>query len=501
MNHMIKLIYLALLLPALLLAQPSTESTISTLQEMETLWQFSKEASSKYNPNMSYGGTMDEITKAYQDSLARYRELESKDLKHLNETMSQFEKDYGNSEKEIDANIIKSLGQAPKRRASFMWAAIKKVQNQLNTYPQVIAGQLLQASKRDLGMVKRLSAKIRDKKFDQIKSQLEIALEFDAKNTEAKQLLDQIDGLKSEEMAAVNKKIDEAKWLPHSAHFNGPGNPEKLTAAVEKFLEIDDEGQRHDSIIAVRISGDWRVADKTITGAPLTYGLPVHVAYRMKSDENTASVASFTMVTRDNEKQPPFKTQWVGDGWRVRVATIEATTGIDARSGSSEGSSGISQLFTLILSIALIISGLIAATPLLKEKVAAIGNVLDILAPLRGLVGVITFGIGSVFFILATLSLSPFANIIPQATAALIGLLLGLELMVKQNVHIDATENMNEAAQKAEQLANASAQKAQDLLKQNQDRIQKLQQFQIPIGVSAIVLGIVHLLMGNALLF
>ncbi|MGV6853196.1 MAG: hypothetical protein ACWA5R_13595 [bacterium] len=66
-----QLIILALLIPALFLAQPSAEETAHTLQKMKSLWQFSKTAAREFDSNKGFGGSMESIIKAYQDSLRK----------------------------------------------------------------------------------------------------------------------------------------------------------------------------------------------------------------------------------------------------------------------------------------------------------------------------------------------------------------------------------------------------------------------------------------------
>jgi len=356
-----------------------------------------------------------------------------------------------------------------------------------------------------------------------------MALEYNPDNKEAKDLLKSLSGMKDKELSAVEKKIDEAEWNPHSAKFNGPGNPNSLASAVEKFLEIDDKGKRVDSILAVRISGDWRVADKSILGTPLTYGLPVHVAYRIKKDSKTAKVLSLTIITRDEKKAPPFKTYWVGDSWRVRTHKIK---------GGSSGGPNI--IFRLLLVAVLFLSGIIAINPFIKQKAPGFAEILETFHPLRGMIGVVTLVVGAVLFIFGIFH--PFSDILPQSAAMLVGLFLGLEILLKKKIPEMAppppvtqappppppsvtstpppappaeegpppvpppappsdSHGFNDAAHKAGQFASASAHKAQELLHKNEQRIRSLEKFQVPIGFTCLALSFLHLVMGGVVLF
>jgi hypothetical protein len=89
--------------------------------------------------------------------------------------------------------------------------------------------------------------------------------------------------------------------------------------------------------------------------------------------------------------------------------------------------------------------------------------------------------------------LSPMSNILPVAAAIISGLYLGMELLLKKP-SVAATDRMNEQA-------GAAVDKAQDMLKKNADKIKMLEAQQVPIGLACIVLGILHIVIGNMMFF
>ncbi len=103
--------------------------------------------------------------------------------------------------------------------------------------------------------------------------------------------------------------LDKGRWNPHSSKFEGPGNANKLAESALKWFENDSGWSKGKAPVAVRINGDWRVADKNLLGNPLSWGLPIEAAFIRHKDRDSkldvAWVYSLTIVTRDAEKNRP----------------------------------------------------------------------------------------------------------------------------------------------------------------------------------------------------
>jgi len=161
--------------------------------------------------------------------------------------------------------------------------------------------------------------------------------------------------------------------------------------------------------------------------------------------------------------------------------------------GGSAGSTGlIGTLFWLGLAFGNIVAGMLAAAPLLKQKLPQLNKVYEKLTPLSNIIGVIVLAIGALSLLGAVLQLFMlrfviFSNILPQIAAIAVGLFLGKELLLKK-------PNLSDKAGEA-------AEKAQELLRKYDDKIKMLEMYQIPLGLSCIVIGLLHLLISNAPLF
>jgi len=160
----------------------------------------------------------------------------------------------------------------------------------------------------------------------------------------------------------------------------------------------------------------------------------------------------------------------------------------------------IGSLLWLVLGLANIVAGLLAAAPLLAVKAPQLKTVYEKLTPFRNVVGVATLVIGLASFVWALLHLAPLSSILPQASALVVGVFLGKELLMRKPALAEASAASGAAAQKAAAAADAAAAKAQELLVKYQSKVALLDLYQVPIGIACMVLGVLHLLMGGAAL-
>ena len=80
-------------------------------------------------------------------------------------------------------------------------------------------------------------------------------------------------------------------------------------------------------MLAVVITGPWRVFKKNILHEPIQYGLPVITAVQLDSEkaDNLARVYILTMLTAEHKgvkPEPPFIGSAVGDSYYIRPSTV-----------------------------------------------------------------------------------------------------------------------------------------------------------------------------------
>ncbi|MBN2381394.1 hypothetical protein JXQ70_00790 [bacterium] len=324
-----------------------------------------------------------------------------------------------------------------------------------------------------------------------------------------------------EARAAFEKNLnsEEMRWPGNNPAWSGEGDPDALCAAAMAFLRAHPD-QRGDAYrgdtgepLAVSLAGqDWEVYKKApLTEQPTQFSLDFHVAFASLKDSRMAYTYRFSFYTKEEagvKKAPPFfyanpHLYAHYTMLRENIPQDKSTGGLSRR--PTRGFFGL--VFRLLLSLGLIGGGLLAAASFLRDKVPALSSVLNTLVRSRSGVGIGLLIIGLLCFLRAlVLFFAPLTDLLPQAMAMILGVMLGLDILIKKST--SDTESVDEQAQgkenpvdQAMDRARDAARKAQDLLVEHQARIRKLEQRQVPLGLAAIALGLIHLLAGGLWLF
>jgi len=440
--------------------------------------------------NSNFSRNSDYIEKKLPEMVENYLEFADDDFEDIVDFLKSFQKKYGVNSDNVSKNLKKSLGKSPDSQSIWDYRTLIENVNKMKAFPKEMTETIIETVKQEERLFNFVTDTAVIRTYDRIKLMLKLAEKLTPDNKEIDTLADEIDNKMKKTQKAREKAINERTWEDHSNRFQGPGDPDKLARIAMKFLENNmGKDNKKVDILSLRIAGDWRVGEKNVLGQPINYALLVHVAFENKKDSSLATVMSLSVVTREAKPEPPFKTYWVGDSWKIKKSKVKTL-----------GSSGPNPLFRLVLSFMLILAGLLAASSLFRKKIPAMSQILDELGAFRAVLGVITLSVGALFFVLNLFS--PFSDILPQLAAITVGLLLGLELLVKPwNKKIADKSIENEKLKKAGQAVEDAAEKAQELLRKNADKIKKLETFQVPIGITSIVLGLFHLLVGGFIFF
>ncbi|RLD10262.1 MAG: hypothetical protein DRI44_06485 [Chlamydiae bacterium] len=415
----------------------------------------------------------------------------------LEKQLNSFTENYGKTSSEINEkmkSIVKN-GEHPSTPAGNIYENLKKFMNNVEQAKIDKSDVLVQDAKNIQRTIDTYPAQANQQNYDKLKQALDFAIKFNPKNEKAKDMLSKIDEQRKEKFAAFDKKINDAKWPGNYKNFAGPGNPNELAAIALEYFK-NDKGwgankKNKEHCLAVAIRGDWGSHKKNLLGQTVQWYLPVYLAvYSDKSkDKTVARVFELSLLTKEEpnvKKSPPFTGITVGNIWKIKRKNVP-------EGGSSDGNTGlINTLFWLGLALGNIIAGILAAAPLLKQKIPHLNKVYNKLTPLSNIIGVIVLAIGTLSLLGAVAQLFMlrfviFSNILPQLAAMAVGLFLGKELLLKK-------PNLPDKAGK-------TAEKAQELLKKYDDKIRLLEMYQIPLGLSCIVIGLLHLLISNAPLF
>lgn len=395
----------------------------------------------------------------------------------VREELASFKSSYGSDRDAIQASITRIMGgqaldvpQSPQ----FLVDQLDRGLNALIETRALMVAQLVAIGGRN-SQADNPDAERREAAFARARQCLEMALQIDPGNAEAEKMLA---GLGAGAGAASDKaeaRLDAETWEDHSDRFQGPGKVASLAASAEEWLAGDAGWTKDKDILAVRINGDWLVAETDLMDRPTAWGLPIEAAFIRHSDRDAdrdvAWVYRLTMVTRENEKAAPWKAARVGSNRQMRASKIDVAE-----------SDGPNMIFRLLLALALLSSGLLLVGPFVTSKVPALGSLYKLLVPLRPLIGVATLVIGAILLVLGILS--PISDILPQAAAIVAGLFLGIELLLKKRSD-----------------SGAAVEKAQELLASQAGNIKKVEKVQVPLGVACLVLALIHLFAAQVTLF
>jgi len=310
--------------------------------------------------------------------------------------------------------------------------------------------------------------------------------------------------------------LKDLKWPGHNPEFSGPGDPEKLAAAALEYLrnadhwskpEYDDE---HIPIAACVTATGWGV-NKTVplTGEPTQYRLQMFVAFKGTKDPDIAYGYHMYFYTAEEagiEKAPPFR--YANSYANLKMLMDNVPKGGGGPSADT-GTAGL--LLRLILGLTLLVAGLVAATPMIKEKTIIkekakwLPGICDRLTPLRTQIGVTVLVVGMVCFLKTLVfDFAPLVDLFPQLVAVLLGGVLSKELLFRakpaQVTSVIAEGSATGVAHMVE-LARDEAHKVSqftvDILQAQQDRVAWLEQHQVNLGLLALAAGLIHLLLGG----
>ena len=483
-----------------LIAAPTSEEAVKDWKNINEAYDSVSGIVDSYNSSCIYND--------FENNLVAIQEVEKEKLPKIKSLLDSFGKKYGTTAGAIDnnmRNLIKDAkAQNPNLRSSgYLYETLKKFADNVTAIRENTGKQILKNAEGTLDKMSFFTESIRAKKYAEVKKQLELALKYDPNNKEIKEKLDGIDKKAKDAQKQIEKGRDEAKWPEPFKNFAGPGNQKKLEALALNFLKNDRDWGGDDKkkveILNVRIKGNWWSVEKNILGQTTQWGLPVFAAIASgKSINENVTVCSISMVTSDNKKEPPFVGVTVGDSWVMRRKNLPGGGG-----GSASESGFFGTIFWLALVFGNILAGLIAAAPLLKQKVPQLNALYEKITPVANIIGVAILAVGVLSLLGAVLQLFLLrfvilSNILPQISAIAVGLFLGKELLMKKpKLENISKVSDSDAAKKAEEVAEKTTLKAQELLTKYDDKIALLEKYQVKIGLVCIIIGVLHLFLSN----
>ena len=293
-----------------------------------------------------------------------------------------------------------------------------------------------------------------------------------------------------ESEAVLKKAMAELKWPGRNPDFQGPGNPDFLASEALKLLrkmkadgrkwskpEYDDE---HIPAAACVIGSHWEVSkEEPITKRPLQYSLKFFVAFKGTKSSDIAygyNMYFYTQETSKAEMSPPFYYCNSEQYAKYKMLMKNVPAG-----GGSAPSGFFGVVYRLLLSLLLIGGGIVAWNQFLRERVPRLSPLYDALTENKAILGYALMLVGILDLLrTAILSLSPLADILPQLAALALGLTM---------VSVESLE---------EKIGN---EKAKGVLSRVRVLAAVLEPRRETIGRIALALGLIHLVVGGAVLF
>ena len=260
-------------------------------------------------------------------------QFEKSDLAGVKEAMATFGGKYGTTEDAIDEKA-KSMGyENSYYRASFAYTELEKgIANVAKTRTVMADDLVRRAEEMKTHTAKGIHDFARLEQHGRIRAWGEMAARYDADNPRVKAFNDGVDAWVKADAKALYDKIDKASFPKQAA--DAPKDAKKLAKEAVAFLQKEEEklaaekGKEVSQVLAVVVTGPWRVFKKNILGEPIQYNLPIATAVQTKSEKgkDLARVYLSTMLTQEMKgvkMAPPYLGATVGDSYYIRPSAIK----------------------------------------------------------------------------------------------------------------------------------------------------------------------------------
>ena len=266
-----------------------------------------------------------------KELLTQIEHFEKNDLDKINGKMKTIAQKYGSKREEIDQKAD-AKGYSGQGRASFPYTALSEGIENVQKTRTVMADDLIRraADMRDQTS-KGISDFARPKQYKRIKAWGELAAQLDPDNARVKKFNSGLDSWIEKDMQALNAKIDKVTWSGHAD--NAPDDADKLSEIGVEFLQKEENKRAAKNIevgkvLAVVVTGPWRVFKKNLLGEPIQYNLPILCAVDYESDKdlNVARVYDSTLLTEEYKgvkMAPPFLGATVGNSYYIRPSALK----------------------------------------------------------------------------------------------------------------------------------------------------------------------------------
>jgi hypothetical protein len=269
--------------------------------------------------------------KTVEDLLAQIEAFEKEEPASLAPKLAAFAAKYGSTREEIDKKAD-SMGYSGEVRASFPYTELVQGIENVKKTRAVMADDVL---RRAVSMKEHTAKGAHDfsrrERHGEIKAWGQTAAALDPDNPRVKEFMSGIEAWIEADTKALDDRIDRSAW-PAQAD-NAPEDAAALTGVLMDFLQKESDklaakDQDPRKMLAVVITGPWRVFKKNLLGEPIQYGLPILGTVQLESEkpQNLARVYELTMLTdefKGVKMAPPFIGSAVGNSYYIRPSALK----------------------------------------------------------------------------------------------------------------------------------------------------------------------------------
>ncbi|MEZ5307807.1 MAG: hypothetical protein R2684_11745 [Pyrinomonadaceae bacterium] len=262
----------------------------------------------------------------FQKKLAQFDEVMS--IRESNKAfVDGFLKKYGGGETETYKavrNINKKFEDIEIEGVGDHYELVVERFGWLDTSPDNNAKETLDFVKTGMEYISALNQIYKVRAIDEYRRILRLVPEFSSNERYERRMNRMLE--EANELAVQLKKEEEEilskrSW-PNGVSSTSAGTPAALSSAGLNFLNGQSDWggntKRETKILKVTIKGDWFVAERTLIGTPLRYGLPAYVAVSDNSlPADQIIVYEVTFVTKNPKMETNFLGVWVGDVWNM----------------------------------------------------------------------------------------------------------------------------------------------------------------------------------------
>lgn len=259
--------------------------------------------------------------------------FEQNDLPAVQARTAAFGDKYGTTREAIDEKA-EAMGYVNTyHRASFPYTElVKGIENVARTRTVMADDLVRKAEEMKTRTAKGIHDFARLEQHERVRAWGRTAARFDPDNPRVKAFNDGIDAWVKADAAALFAKIDQARFPTQAT--DAPRDADRLAGEAKAFLQKEedklaaDKGKEVSRVLAVVVTGSWRIFKKNLLGEPIQYNLPVATAVQTESERarNLARVYLSTMLTREMKgvkQAPPFLGATVGDSYYVRPSAVK----------------------------------------------------------------------------------------------------------------------------------------------------------------------------------